>query len=229
LPFNSQFDEQKERVIASLIAEGVLCSQNVIRAMRTVPREEFVPEEVKPHSYIDRPLPIGYGQTISAIHMVSIMNEQCKLEVGQKILEVGSGCGYHACTAAEIVAPSNIDRRFWGHVYSIDVIHELVKIAMENIKRTGYQDRISVIHGDGSIGLPEEAPFDRIYVTAAAPNTPKPLLDQLKPSGILLIPVGGLHLFQSLLKYEKKSDGKITESNLGSVAFVPLRGKYGYR
>jgi protein-L-isoaspartate(D-aspartate) O-methyltransferase len=229
LPFHSQFDEQKERVITSLMAEGVLHSQDVVRAMRAVPREEFVPEDMKSHSYIDRPLPIGCGQTISAIHMVSIMNEQCKFEVGHKVLEIGAGCGYHACTVAEIVAPSNIDRSLWGHVYTVDVVYELVQIARKNITRTGYHDRISIIHGDGSIGLPEEAPFDRIYVTAAAPNTPKPLLDQLKPGGILLIPVGGLHLFQSLLKYEKKPNGKINECNLGSVAFVPLRGKYGFK
>jgi protein-L-isoaspartate(D-aspartate) O-methyltransferase len=229
LPHNPQFNEQKKRVITSLITQGVLHSQDVIRAIRAIPREEFVPEDVKPYSYMDRPLPIGHGQTISAIHMVSIMNEQCKFKVGHKILEIGTGCGYHACTVAEIVAPSNIERSLWGHVYSIDVVYELVKKARENVKRIGYHDRISIIHGDGSVGLLEEAPFDRIYVTAAAPNTPKPLIDQLKIGGILLIPVGGLHLFQSLLKYEKESDGKINQYNLGSVAFVPLRGKYGFK
>jgi len=229
LSFKTGLKEQKERVISGLINEGILQSSDVIRAMRQVPREQFIPEDIKDYSYVDRPLPIGHNQTISAIHMVSIMNEQCKLKVGNKVLEIGAGCGYHACTVAEIVAPLNVKKSRWGHVYSIDIIPELVELARKNIEKAEYGGRITVLHGDGGLGLSSEAPFDRIYVTAAAPSVPPPLLDQLEQGGILLIPVGGLHLFQSLLKFEKNLDGKILEYNLGSVAFVPLHGKHGFK
>lgn len=221
--------EQKERTIARLISEGILRSKDVIRALRTVPREEFLPDYLKDHAYVDTPLPIGHSQTISAIHMVGIMNEELKLRVGQKILEVGAGCGYHACTVAEILAPSDVDRKLWGHVYTVDIVTALVEGARKNLEKIGYSDRVTIMQGDGSLGLPSEAPFDGIYVTAAAPNVPPPLLDQLKLGGILLIPIGELHFFQNLFKFEKHLDGKISRRNLGSVAFVPLLGKFGFK
>ena len=225
----AQIEEQKERTIKRLIAGGILRSPSVIRAIRFVPREEFVPRYLRRHAYVDTPLPIGHSQTISAIHMVSMMDEYLELKVGHKVLEIGAGCGYHACTVAEIVAPSGVDQKKWGHVYTIEVISELADLAQKNIKNTGYASRVTVISGDGSLGLPSEAPFDRILVTAAAPDVPGPLVDQLKPSGILIIPVGGLYHFQSLLKITKHAEGKIERAVLCSVAFVPLVGKFGFK
>jgi len=159
--------------------------------------------------------------------MVSIMNEALQLEVGHKVLEVGAGSGWHAATIAEIVAPSDAPRSERGHVYTVEIIQGLADFARKNIMRSGYGDRVSIIVADGSMGHPEKAPYDRMLVTAAAPEVPKPLIEQLKPTGIMLIPVGSASLFQSLVKITKGSNGNIKEENLGGVAFVPLTGRYG--
>lgn len=161
--------------------------------------------------------------------MVSIMNEALQLEVGHKVLEVGAGSGWHATTIAEIVAPSDAPRSGWGHVYTVEIIQGLAEFARRNIMKAGYGDRVTIICADGSMGYSEKAPYDRILVTAAAPDVPKPLIEQLKPSGILLIPVGSMHLFQSLMEITKGTNGKIRKENLGGVAFVPLTGRYGHR
>lgn len=161
--------------------------------------------------------------------MVSIMNEALQLEVGNKILEVGAGSGWHAATIAELVAPSEAPRSEWGHVYTLEIVPGLAEFARKNIMKAGYGDRVTIIGADGSIGYAEKAPYDRILVTAAAPDAPKPLIEQLKPNGIMLIPVGSAHLFQNLIKITKKADGKIREENLGGVAFVPLTGQYGHK
>jgi len=161
--------------------------------------------------------------------MVSIMNEALQLEVGHKVLEVGAGSGWHAATIAEIVAPSDAPRSEWGRVYTVEVIQELTELARRNMMKAGYGDRVTIICADGSMGYSERAPYDRMLVTAAAPDVPKPLIEQLKPGGILLIPVGSLHLFQNLIKITKEANGKIKKENLGGVAFVPLTGRYGHR
>jgi len=161
--------------------------------------------------------------------MVAIMNEALQLEVGHKVLEVGAGSGWHAATIAEIVAPSSAPRSEWGHVYTVEIIDGLAEFARKNIMRAGYGDRVTIICADGSMGYPEKAPYDRILVTAAAPNIPNPLVEQLKPGGIMLIPVGSVHFFQSLIKVTKGTDGKIRQENLGGVAFVPLKGQYGHK
>jgi len=161
--------------------------------------------------------------------MVSIMNEALQLEVGQKVLEVGAGSGWHSATIAEIVAPNGAPRSEWGCVYTLEIVRALADNAKKNIRNAGYSDRVKIINADGSKGYAEKAPFDRVVVTAAAPDVPKPLTDQLKPSGIMLIPVGSLSLFQNLLKITKEQDGKIKQENLGGVAFVPLTGEYGHR
>jgi protein-L-isoaspartate(D-aspartate) O-methyltransferase len=160
--------------------------------------------------------------------MVSIMNEALELEVGHKVLEVGAGSGWHASTIAEIVAPTDKPKEKWGHVYTVEIINELAELARKNVEKAGYGDRITIICEDGSIGYPEKAPYDRVLVTAAAPDVPKPLVEQLKDGGILVIPVGGIHFYQTLLRVRKR-EGKITEENLGGVAFVPLTGKHGHR
>jgi protein-L-isoaspartate(D-aspartate) O-methyltransferase len=161
--------------------------------------------------------------------MVSIMNEALQLEVGHKVLEVGAGSGWHAATIAEIVAPSDTPRSEWGHVYTVEIIQGLAEFARRNIMKAGYGDRVAIICADGSVGYSEKAPYDRILVTAAAPDVPKPLIEQLKPKGIMLIPVGSVYLFQNLMKITKGTNGKIRKENIGGVAFVPLTGRYGQR
>jgi protein-L-isoaspartate(D-aspartate) O-methyltransferase len=161
--------------------------------------------------------------------MVSIMNEALQLEVGNKILEIGAGSGWHAATIAELVAPSEAPRSEWGHVYTVEIVQELAEAARKNIMRAGYGDRVTIACADGSLGYPEKAPYERILVTAAAPEIPKTLLEQLKPKGMMLIPVGSAHLFQNLIKITKETDTKTREENLGGVAFVPLIGRYGHK
>jgi protein-L-isoaspartate(D-aspartate) O-methyltransferase len=161
--------------------------------------------------------------------MVSIMNEALQLEVGQKVLEVGAGSGWHSATIAEIVAPGDAPRSEWGCVYTVEIVKALAETARKNIMNAGYGDRVKIVNSDGSKGYAEKAPFERVVVTAAAPSVPEPLVDQLKPSGVLLIPVGSVSLFQYLLKITKDSDGKTKQENLGGVAFVPLTGEYGHR
>lgn len=157
------------------------------------------------------------------------MNEALELDVGHRVLEVGSGSGWHASTVAEIVAPSDAPREKWGHVYTVEIIPELAELARKNIEGAGYGDRVTVICGDGSLGYPEEAPYDRIFVTAAAPSIPAPLKEQLRPGGIMVIPVGEVGFYQTLIRLRKLENDRIIEENLGGVAFVPLLGKYGHK
>jgi protein-L-isoaspartate(D-aspartate) O-methyltransferase len=160
--------------------------------------------------------------------MVSIMNEALQLEVGLKVLEVGAGSGWHAATIAELIAPSTAPRSEWGHVYTLEIVQGLADFSRKNIMNNGYGDRVTIISADGSTGYPEKAPYDRILVTAAAPSVPLPLTEQLKQGGVMLIPVGDISLFQSLLKIVKGPNGKTKQENLGGVAFVPLTGRYGH-
>jgi len=161
--------------------------------------------------------------------MVSIMDEALQLEAGHKVLEVGAGSGWHAATMAEIIAPREVPRSEWGHIYTVEIIQGLAEFARRNVMNCGYGDRVTIICTDGSMGYSEKAPYDRILVTAAAPDVPKPLIEQLKPNGIMLVPVGSMSLFQSLIRIVKGVNGKIREENLGGVAFVPLTGRYGHR
>ncbi len=161
--------------------------------------------------------------------MVSIMNEALQLEIGHNVLEIGAGSGWHAVTIAEIIASSDAPSSERGHVYTVEIVPEMADLARKNIMKAGYGDRVSIIQGDGSIGYAEKAPYDRVVVTAAAPEVPKPLVEQLKQKGIMLIPVGDAALFQNLLKVTKGTDGKTIEENLGGVAFVPLKGKHGHK
>ena len=155
------------------------------------------------------------------------MDESLKLEAGHKVLEIGSGSGWHASTIADIISPNKSSEDSNGHVYTIEILPELAGFARQNIKKKGYEDRITVICGDGSEGFEEEAPFDRILVTAAAPRVPDPLIKQLKSGGLMVIPVGQRFSFQTLFRI-RKIDGEIYKENLGGVAFVPLVGKLGH-
>ncbi len=223
---NGHLALQKERLIQRLKASGYLSSEQVENAMRIVPREEFVLPELRNDAYLDTPLPLIHGQTISAPHMCAIMCEALHLEVGHKVLEIGGGSGYHAALCAEIVAPR--DNPNAGHVFTVEIIAELVELARRNLERCGYADRVTVVHGDGGLGLPAHAPFDRILVTAAAPKIPPPLLEQLKQGGRMLIPIGGHIFYQELVIVEKDAESRIRQRNWGGVAFVPLTGEYGH-
>ena len=223
---DARFVKDIDNLVQRLRDSGYMKSDEMERAFRTVPREEFVRPEAKRHAYRDSPLSIGLGQTISAPHMCVIMCEGLELKPGQKVLEVGAGSGYHAALTAEMVAPTGTDSI--GHVYTVEIVHDLIEFSQANLDRTGYSDRVTLIHGDGGMGLPDEAPFDRILVAAAAPSVPQPLIKQLSPEGILLIPVGGGY-FQELLMIRKDTSGNISRRAWGGVAFVPLTGEYGHR
>lgn len=160
--------------------------------------------------------------------MVSIMNEALELEVGHRVLEIGAGSGWHASTIAEMVAPTNAPKEKWGHVYTVEFIPQLAEFARKNVERAGYENRVTVVCGDGSAGYAEKAPYDRVLVTAAAPDVPKPLVEQLKTGGVLVIPVGRVYSHQTLFRIRKK-DGEFVKENLGGVAFVPLVGKHGHK
>jgi protein-L-isoaspartate(D-aspartate) O-methyltransferase len=213
----------KEKTLMNLKKAKIIRTPEVEEAFIKVPREEFVPPNLRKRAYDDTPLPIGWGQTISAIHMVMIMVEALQLTPGFKILEIGAGSGYHAAICAEII--NTAEKK--GEVHSIERIWELAKFAFKNLKRTGYHGTVRIYHRDGTEGLIEKSPFDRILVTAASPSIPVPLVEQLKDPGLLLIPVGGRHSWQELIMIKKKN-GEILRSNLGSVAFVPLIGKFGF-
>jgi protein-L-isoaspartate(D-aspartate) O-methyltransferase len=221
-----ELTKQRENIINDLIRSGYLSSEKVIKAMLKVKREDFLLESQKDLAYLDTPLSTGYGQTISAIHMVAIMNEALELEAGHKVLEIGAGSGYHAATIAEIIAPSDQPQK--GHIYTIEVIPELAKFAEENLKKGGYERAVTVICADGSRGYPLEAPYDRILATAAAPKVPQPLIDQLKIGGILVAPIGDLYTYQNLVYVKKLADGRLHRKNLGGVVFVPMVGEYGW-
>jgi len=223
---NQRLLKKKDRLVKHFIASNTLKSEKVIHAFRTVPRELFLPDSLVDSAYNDTPLPIGNGQTISAPHMCVIMAEVLDLEVGMKVLEVGTGSGYHAALIAEIVSPS--DSQASGHVFSIERVKRLSESARKNLERAKYSSRVTVIHGDGTLGYPEQAPYDRILVTAAGPKIPEPLIDQLKNGGKLVIPVGGVYFFQTLMLTTKDLEGKIKKEKRGGVSFVPLIGEYGH-
>lgn len=153
--------------------------------------------------------------------MVAMMNEALELKIGNRVLEIGAGSGYHAATVAEQVG-------LQGHVYTVESVPQLVMAARSNLERAAYADRVTLVEGDGSLGYPDRAPYDRIVVTAAAPKIPQPLVAQLEPDGILIIPVGGRFSSQELIKARKDWKGMIERISLGGVAFVPLIGKEGF-
>jgi protein-L-isoaspartate(D-aspartate) O-methyltransferase len=211
------FEDQRERLVEKLKIEGHIKTKAVEKAFLETPRELFVPEKLKGYAYVDTPLEIGNGQTISAPHMVAIMCEALDLKKGQKILEIGAGSGYHAAIVSKLIGDK-------GHVYTIERFPSLAENAKKNLEKVGIKN-VTVEVGDGSEGLPKYAPYDSIYVTCAAPCIPQSLVEQLKDPGKLLIPVGQ---FISKLELLEKKNKKIIEKDLGGCAFVPLVGKHGY-
>ena len=220
------FEKKRRKLVETLIKRGILSQPKVIQAMLTVPRHEFIPEKAKSSAYMDSPLSIGLGQTISAPHMNAMMCEYLQLKEGEKVLEIGTGSGYHAALCAELVAPQHSQTP--GHVYSIERHKKLVDKAIIHLKNAGFENNVTVIHGDGTLGYAEEAPYDKILVTAASPEkVPPPLKSQLKDGGILCIPAGSKSWGQNLYIVTKKGDEFETEKVTG-VRFVPLIGRWGF-
>ena len=187
----------------------------VMDAMRKVPRHEFVPRQVRDIAYENRPLPIGYGQTISQPYIVALMTDLLEPKPQQKVLEVGTGSGYQAAILAELVA----------EVYTIEIIEPLGNEARERLKRLNYRN-VHVRIGDGYYGWKEHGPYDGIVVTAAASHIPPPLIQQLKPGGRMVIPVGSRFMVQQLVLVEKDAKGKLTTRQILPVRFVPLTGEH---
>ncbi len=202
--------EAHARYAPGAVEDGTL-DPAVLQAMRSVPRHEFVPEEVRGHAYEDRPLPIGYGQTISQPFIVALMTDLLDLKAGAKVLEIGTGSGYQAAILSPLAE----------QVYSIEIVPELGARAAEALQRLGFGN-VETKVADGYYGWPEAAPFDGIVVTAAASHIPPPLIEQLKPGGRMVIPIGGSFASQYLMLVEKLPDGGVTTRQLLPVQFVPF-------
>ena len=215
---SDRFRRRREKLVEALKNNGYIRSQEVYQAMLRVHREDFVSRINREFAYADRPLQIKGGQTISAPHMVAEMCEVAELKPGHKVLEIGAGSGYHAAVMAEIVGP--------GIVYTTEVLPSLVKEADDNLRNAGIENVVVKEH-DGSSGLKEYAPFDRIIVTCASPGVPNPLVKQLAPDGLLVIPVGNLYL-QTLTLVRKNKKGKVEMQKRMGCVFVPMKGKYGF-
>jgi protein-L-isoaspartate(D-aspartate) O-methyltransferase len=181
----------------------------VIAAIRAVPRELFVPEGDHFHAYEDHPLPIGFGQTISQPSLVGLMTELLNLKKDHRVLEIGTGSGFQAAILSRLV----------NRVYTIEIVSELARSAAQRLAKLGFLN-ITVAQGDGYSGYPEEAPFDRIILTAAPPMIPELLLDELKPTGILVAPVGVET--QNLVVMKRTAGGRITTRSVIPVSFVPM-------
>ncbi|MFA7387668.1 MAG: protein-L-isoaspartate(D-aspartate) O-methyltransferase [Thiohalobacteraceae bacterium] len=191
-------------------------AKRVMDAFERVPRQEFVPEDLRGRAYDDAPLPIGGGQTISQPYIVALMTDLLETQPDDIVLEVGTGSGYQAAILSGLVR----------QVYSIEVIEALATEARARLRRLGYAN-VEVRSGDGYNGWPEHAPFDGIIVTAAAPFIPEPLVEQLKPGGRLVIPVGVPYGEQDLMLVEKTPEGETRSRRILAVAFVPLTRRQG--
>ena len=206
--------EQKRHALADRLQEQYGLSDAVTDAVKAVPREEFVPEQARSKAYVDRPLPIGDDQTISAPHMVAMMADQLALSEGEAVLEIGTGCGYHAAVTAELVGAKN--------VYTVEYSESLAKSARERLERLGYGD-ISVRQGNGYHGWPAHAPYDAAYLTCGADEFPEAVIDQVRAGGRLLGPIG--RGAQRLIEVTKRSDGSLDRTDHGGVRFVRMRGR----
>ncbi|HUL13369.1 MAG TPA: protein-L-isoaspartate(D-aspartate) O-methyltransferase [Methylococcaceae bacterium] len=207
--------EAEVELTRRLIGKNAL-DPRVMKAMRRVPRDEFVPSEAKAYAFYNGPVSIGYGQTISQPYIVALMTDLLNPEPDDIILEIGTGSCYQAAVLSLLVKT----------VYTVEIIQELAQQADERIRRLGYAN-IEIRTGDGYFGWPEHAPYDGIIVTAAAPYIPEPLTQQLKTGGRLVIPVGSPFQYQELMVVEKKESGELETRTVLGVAFVPLTGDLG--
>ncbi|MEM9682660.1 MAG: protein-L-isoaspartate(D-aspartate) O-methyltransferase [Pseudomonadota bacterium] len=218
-----EFAAQRDRLIQEIALEmhetapyigRAGLTPHVEAALRAVPRQAFVPDETRDLAYINRPLPIGHGQTISQPFIVAAMTELLDIGAETRVLEIGTGCGYQTAVLAELAA----------RVYTVEVIPALARRARERLEALGC-GTIEYRIGDGSLGWPEAAPFDRIIVTAAAADRPRTLIDQLALGGRMVAPIGGTRHTQVLTVLDRTEDGRIVETPTLPVAFVPLVGK----
>ena len=207
---------REDMVRGQLISRGIQ-DPGVLRGMRAVPREKFVPDDFVESAYDDGPLPIGSGQTISQPYIVALMIQLLRLSPSDRVLEIGTGCGYAAAVAAHAAA----------EVYTVERHEELAAEARKRLEDLGY-DNVRVFVGDGSLGWPEHAPYDAIVVTAAAPEVPGPLLEQLKVGGRLVVPVASRAYGQELVRVRREAANDYTRDSAGAVRFVPLVGKAGW-
>lgn len=207
---NQQTREARMKMVDEQIAPRGITDERVLQAMRSAPRHAFMPEQQQRFAYADRPVPIGYGQTISQPYIVAYMTEMAAVDKDSTVLEIGAGSGYQAAILAEIVK----------QVYTVEIVPELARWAAERLRKAGY-DNVVVKQGDGYHGWAEHAPFDAIVVTAAAPHIPPPLIEQLKDGGRMVIPVGTPYMTQMLVRVTKEGDEVRTE-NLLPVRFVPF-------
>lgn len=203
-------------MVGGQIAARGITDPRVLKAMETIPRHLFVPQDIRDRAYDDSPLPIGDGQTISQPYMVAWMTELLELGGEDRVLEVGTGSGYQAAILCELA----------GRVYSIEMHANLAARAGEMLRSLGYMN-ISIRVGDGTNGWPEEAPFNSIIVTAGAPSVPQPLLEQMAEGGRLVIPVGSKGM--QMLNVITRKDGKFQAKQEGNCVFVPLVGKFGWQ
>jgi protein-L-isoaspartate(D-aspartate) O-methyltransferase len=201
--------EERRTMVRRQLAGRDITDERVLEAMRAVPRHRFVPPRWQSSAYADSPLPIGHDQTISQPYIVAAMTQALDLSPDQKVLEIGTGSGYQAAILAELA----------GEVFSIEIVCDLAERAREALEAQGY-DNLTIRCGDGYKGWPDQAPFDRIIVTAAPPNIPQALVDQLKPGGRMVLPVG--ERLQALKVLRKNPDGTVEEAELMKVRFVPM-------
>lgn len=212
-PRFSERETERHRLVEQGIRRQGISDERILEAMRRVPRHRFVPAPLQPQAYQNNPLPIGHGQTISQPYIVAYMNEMLDLDPGDKVLEIGTGSGYHAATLSELTP----------NVYSIEIIRELGEQAAGYYQDLGYHT-IQTKIADGYYGWDEHAPYDGIIVTAAAGHIPPPLIEQLKPGGIIVIPIGSPYQTQTLMKVTKDEDGNIRTQRDLPVRFVPMTG-----
>ncbi len=218
---NKELEEQNKKMVEYLASSGYITSKKVKEAFLRVPRHLFVPKKYLDSSYIDTPLPLDRESTISAFHMVAMMTELLDVKKGQKILEVGAGSGWQACILGYLVGEK-------GLVVTIEINKKVYEFAKRNVKRLKFKN-VKIIFGDGSLGYPEFAPYDRILVTAACPfSIPKPLVEQLKENGKLVAPIEREFGEQELILL-RKIKGRVEMERIIGVAFVRLKGKYGFR
>jgi protein-L-isoaspartate(D-aspartate) O-methyltransferase len=206
---------EREALLAELEAGGYLNDPRLEEAMLAVPRHLFVPPELREAAYEDRPLPIGFGQTVSAPHMVAMMSTALQLEAGQKVLEIGTGVGYHAAIVKQIVGEK-------GEVHSVEFLPELVELSRKNLKAAKL--KVHVHEGDGALGWKAEAPYDAVYVTCAIPSIPEALIEQLREGGHFIGPVG---VTRCQLMAGRKLDGQLGLDDLGPCLFVNAQGALG--
>lgn len=211
--FSDRQDERHEMVEDQLISRNIT-DDRVLDAMREVPRHLLIPESLRDIAYMDNPVPIGHGQTISQPYIVAYMTQTLDIEQDDKVLEIGTGSGYQAAVLSHVTP----------NVYSIEIIEELGNRAREDLRDLGYTN-IGLKAGDGYYGWEEHAPFDAIIVTAAAGHIPSPLLQQLKPGGKIVIPIGSPYQTQTLMEVSKSEDGEIRTESLMAVRFVPMTGE----